>query len=268
MKSVFGIVTATLLVLVAAEVSADDEHYETVLFPLALSTPVNGSNGSRWFSQIAICNFGDVEVASYHGWYEASSCPIAAPCPIPIPPNTCFDPPIWYYFSPRGPEGLLFYPPREVSASLAYSLRLLNLANSTNSIGTELPVVRDRDFRGGRVDVISIPITADSRISLRVYAPRCDLNLPATIFLADFASGNVVAETRIDVRRVRFENEGFPKASPGFAVVGNLLESFPALASIERLNLRVVSDDPSAPLWAMVSITNNETDEVTVLTSK
>lgn len=56
--------------------------------------------------------------------------------------------------------------------------------------------------------------------------------------------------------------------SPGFAAIYGLAAEFPAVNSLERFHLRIAPLGDGAQYWAMVSVTDNETQQVLFITPR
>jgi hypothetical protein len=140
-------------------------------------------------------------------------------------------------------------------------LRVRDISRSAKGLGVWLPVLPETAMSTGPVKLGNIVAGPGYRNLLRVYA--LDEPLDATVFIQFFRVGNV-AGTNPDQflleRRIQLQT-GIP-FQPQYAQLD--LASVPEIASEELVRLTVTTNDyPGARLWAMVSTTNNDTQEVT-----
>jgi hypothetical protein len=68
------------------------------------------------------------------------------------------------------PRGAIFHVPRRESGQTHFALRLRELSRNPNAYGTELPVVREKDFIGPRMSLYDVPIGPGVRSKLRLYS--------------------------------------------------------------------------------------------------
>jgi hypothetical protein len=130
--------------------------------------------------------------------------------------------------------------------------RLRDLSRSASSAGIELPLVREADFRADEVNLNAIPRDARFRLTLRVYG--LDAGGDVTIEQLD-ANGNLLGTTVLTLA---------PPADPsllsGYAQVA--LDTTPDTTPIR---LRIRPRTSNLRIWALASITNNVTSEVTLV---
>lgn len=143
-------------------------------------------------------------------------------------------------------------------SALTFSLRVFDESRSTQNWGTALPVVRWNSVRPRTLRFLGIPATAEFRSLVRVYALT---RTPGPVTVSYFddelpGSGPLVQERARIV--IFFSDEGYaqipvPEASfwPG----------------VNLLRIEVAADDATLPIWGFVSITNNDTQAVTFVTS-
>jgi hypothetical protein len=64
--------------------------------------------------------------------------------------------------------GFLYYLQKGAAEDVGFSLHISDLSRSSQNVGTEVGVVRERDFRT-TVDILNVPIDGRSRATLRLY---------------------------------------------------------------------------------------------------
>jgi hypothetical protein len=182
------------------------------------------------------------------------------------------------------PSGLFLYVPRAFPLDqLKATSRVRDLSRQASSAGTQIPVVRESEFRPTDILLLDIPSDARFRSNLRIYAGAAFG--AGTPFLDPWPQGvtvDVFDSRALDVfpalASVNLELSlpeviaGSPfYVRPGYASIGDLVATFPQLASVPRYTIRIRTGQPitSPPItlssWAFVTITNNDTQEVTTV---
>lgn len=125
---------------------------------------------------------------------------------------------------------------------LATNLRVGDVSRSATSHGTEIPVVRMNDFTEGKIALLGVPRDPRFRITLRIYSlARPADPVPVTI-------------------------EGL--INPVFLVPGAdvFQPSYVEVRDLPRTLTRVVIMPSGLPLWAFITVTNNDTQQITTIT--
>lgn len=158
-----------------------------------------------------------------------------------------------------------------VATQVTFSSRIRDLSRSADTAGTEVPVVREDRMPAGPVYLLNVPLDRRFRQTLRVYAlpDLLDPEVRVRYFRqADdvgprFDSG--IHLLRSDTVRLRMRAASGPvNYFPALAEVGNV-ERYPELAGEKNIWVEVAPITPGLRIWALVSLTNNDTQEVTVI---
>jgi hypothetical protein len=151
--------------------------------------------------------------------------------------------------------------PRPEADDLAFSLRVRDPSRAAEGDGTQVPVVRARDmFRGTDLTLLNIPTDSRYRVKIRIYAFDTGAH-DAEVTVHRQATPNEVA-TRYFVP-VRNACAGYGcDAIPWYAEL-----DLPSSEAGEPVNVYVTVGGESTPAWAFASITNNETQQVTIVTA-
>ena len=229
-------------------------HYERVLFPLTFAGP--GAHGSLWRSENIVRNDAAVE---------------AATVPLIVPELTTHPDPLMNPIGPgrRGvmPElptdgGTYLYIPRGLEKWFTYSSHIVDRSRSASDRGSELPVVRAEDT-SAEIRLPDIPLRPLFRAHLRVYdfdaeTPR---NIRVTVTKED--GTRVFIDRRISST---FECLNPPcfNPNPPYATID--LSGVPELANAGEVEISVRAETNDARLWAFVSVSNNNTQHVTMYT--
>jgi hypothetical protein len=230
-------------------------EYDSVLLPSFTAREIGGAFGSRWVIEHGIFNGNNVALEPHIDFFHTTS---NAPLPIgtvsPIPTEEPYN---------RGPNWML-HVRRPVSDNVRYSLRVRDLSRAEATWGTELPVVRERDFTP-RVQLFDVPLQQRFRQTLRIYAlpeGRLCCN-ELTVRFYSTASATPLHTTTVTLRdaEVGAGSREFPMQPETTEI--DFLGSISQLAGHDRV--RVEIESATRKIWAYVSVTNNETQHVTVV---
>jgi hypothetical protein len=262
-------ILSLVVLLTASAAVAQPAGFEKVLFPIVIPTfaPVPGALGSQWVTDLAVLNRADVEVP-LSGEYVCFQCrtphglkPGVTYGILPLPPG-----------SRVGEVGgsFLFVDSRYID-QVRFGLRVRDISRQADGFGSEVPVVRQRDFRADGVSLLSIPNLPNARITLRVYG--FDPALAGTVavrvydqppglavnLFSDMPPDSLIADRTYPVTYLPnfpADLDNFPR----YAQIGDLPLPAKDLARID-----VVPLTPGMRIWAFATVTNNDTQEVTVI---
>jgi hypothetical protein len=233
-----------------------ENDWERVLFPVNFAGA--GAHGSRWTTDIHMHNDGEVEVETVPGiWIDPAS-PIL-PIPLAYIPAGARA----RYFTSSRDGGALFYVPRDLDASLRYTARIVDLSRSTTDLGAEMPLVRAEDT-ANTIRLLEVPVEARYRARLRVY--DYDLANGRDVLITVRDEHGVVLSYRpltLTGIPVCIDAPCFPDR-PAFAVLD--LDQMPELKGHDLVDVTLESRTREGRIWAFVSVTNNETQAVTLYT--
>jgi IPT/TIG domain-containing protein len=223
------------------------EGFDAVLLPI-FSPPVHGAFGSEFRTIVRTTNKSTSDVL--HLYLGAISCDGPAPVGGAGDPLT-FQPDGTTYSLPascsRWPAGIVYVPKTQATA-LSMNLRVLDVTRQATSQGTEIPIVRPERMTTNPIVLIGIPIDSRFRNTLRIYATR-----QVDEFVTVTVNGNSHL-VHLTPGRNLFE--------PSYGTFGE----FPA-GDGQTMNVRI--DPPLPPgtaIWAFITVTNDETQEITTIT--
>lgn len=177
-----------------------------------------------------------------------------------------------------GSDGMFVYVPKAVAGNIGMSLRVRDLSQNAQSFGTEIPIVSGLDYTGqakGILRFIDIPTDPKYRATLRIYGPN---EFPKEVTMSIFSeSGQLLDRRGVDLQGVFIPEEGtiqpevFP-LHPSYAQLDPLTPAIRASGSRVRVEVvafqdLLISPPLIYPLWGFVTVTNNETQQVTTITS-
>jgi hypothetical protein len=229
----------------------DLSAFERILFPVLFDAP--GANGSQWRSEAAISNPNPFFVENFNS-LEPIVC-ITYPCGERLNPGA------YVRLSGGGyPHGVGLLVPRVEAGDLDFSLRVRDLSRESEGFGTEVPVVRERDLvRDEPIALLEVPLDPRYRVKIRVYAwdPQPSFEAPA-VRVVHPETNEVKATHHLTLSSCG--DQRTCATTPAYAE----LDLAPGAAG-ERVTL-YIHMPPGAPSWAFATVTNNTTQQVTVVT--
>ncbi|HEX3577728.1 MAG TPA: IPT/TIG domain-containing protein [Thermoanaerobaculia bacterium] len=236
--------------------SRSNEELERILVPVAASGP--GPNAARFETEILITNTSDESVPIMGAAVPQNV--LISPVPIPlVPPHTTgtFTDRL---FTVPWQAGAFLYVPARLARDVITKVRVHDTSRDASSFGVELPAVSALDFTAA-VILTGIPTDARFRSTLRVYAYDAKNFGPVTLRVRDDADGTLLASVPVALNAVPTQEEILPAAAQ------LSLDSIVApLRSHARLRIDITDSDAIRPIWGFVSITNNQTQEITLIT--
>lgn len=214
-----------------------DDDFERVLIPLVVHRVLVGAYGAAWRIESAAANSGD---APADLWLMQD------PGATLVPPSfgKHLGPHQAFFFNallaPDG-SGAIARVGKWVANDIAFSSRVVSQAT-----GTSLPVVRESAFRK-RFTIVDVAADAKSRLQVRIYS-LADHPVTASVQIRPMAAVGDPIGTSVTIPAAAREVAGTTS-----------LEYLAGAGSRTRFEL--TSDDP---IWAMVSVTDNATNEVAI----
>jgi hypothetical protein len=222
---------------------------ERVLIPIAIN--VDGANGSRFVTEATVYNN-----ASAAAPYPPTMLSVPTVCyrsPCDVAESNTMGPRETRAIPSIGTPGLIVS--KEGGGFVYYNVRVHDTSRNAQSAGVEIPVVRESQFHG-LISIENVPGDARFRSRLRVYA--LDAHSFGTIGLMDPADDTVLAHLEFSADRPANATAEQPFYFE---------TALPALERNYRVDLAVVSlraGGPVGNVWAFVTTTNNETQEITI----
>ncbi|MDQ3281574.1 MAG: IPT/TIG domain-containing protein [Acidobacteriota bacterium] len=202
--------------------------FERVLIPVVYNGP--GAFNSEWRTEITVRN------------------ETTAPVELgrPVGSARVFTPLVPAQLNVPNSNGVFLFVPREASATLRINALVRDISREAQDLGTEIPIARESDFASA-VGLLNIPVDTRFRRTLRIYTLG-EGETRARVITYSLDNG-----LTIDDRLVTFT---------GSRTID--LDNSLRLPTSGRVGIRV--EKFNAPnVWAFVTITNNETQHVTVV---
>lgn len=236
------------------------EGYEPLLFPI-FQPPVPGRHGSEFRTTAHIWNKHLNAPVVLYG--VDTTCSLAGP---PIDPTQPYAVQARDNFETRlYPEcsdtiGRILWVPKG-DRSIVASLRVYETSKQSENHGVEIPVARLEDFDDESIALLGVPRDPKFRLKLRVYS----FGTTAANFVNVSFNGRGV---QLPLRR------GATMFEPHYAE----WDDFAAIPTVPQLpgeTMTVLVDVPrdtggvhipGTPIWAFITVTNNETQHITTIT--
>jgi hypothetical protein len=223
--------------------------FEKVLFPIVYNGP--GAKGSVWKTELSVRNSNPYDVEF---WQRQDLGAAVAGKPVAL--NL-----------PESPRGRFVVLPRGAVDGVHFGSRIRDLSRSNDDWGTEIPVVREDDLARGTADLLNIPADrVKYRRNLRIYTPHPSAAGEYSVY--NMADGHVYYSRGIILsRRAGCNTEPCISEEPAFAEFTDIDRNLPAFSVPTMLGIRITvyGGDPQARFWAFATITNNETQHVTIV---
>jgi hypothetical protein len=226
----------------------DPSLYERVLIPVLFNGP--GAFGSQWRTDVTLTNGDLLALPGFETGAIESLPEVARPLPRIAPRETVS---LSSLFGNR-PSGLLLFLPR--GAPVHFGSLIRDISRDGAQWGTEMPIVRESDARDV-VQLFQVPFDSRYRLQLRIYAMD---GVTAGVAITAHAQTPVHANAIVTGP---CEVEPCNSNQPSYVSV-DLGRAFPSLTGTVPISIRS-SSDATPPLWAFVTVTNNETQVVTVI---
>jgi hypothetical protein len=234
----------------------DPAVFETLLLPVPQVTP--GRFGSMWESRFSIYNgngvdlnpnFPDQDIFPFDNGCQFPECP-----QVPVVRANSRHVPLLY---PTSMPGTLLYVRREYAERVSYSLRIQDVSRQALTWGTEIPVVRESDFVSTPLQLFDVPTDERFRQALRVYETggRDDSLVRLDVYSSE---DQIIATTTLRILQPL-------SRCLSLVQILDLTGRFPEISAHETVRLTITPLTPGLRFWAFVSVTNNETQHVTVV---
>ena len=225
---------------------------EEIIIPIAFK-PLSAAFGTRWVSDISVYNDSDDSVA-----IDPEICSGLIPPHIcesirRVPSHSSMRIEPWSVYADD--PSMSLFPPADHAGNLHFTVRLRETSRDPDGPGTEIPVLRTRDFQQQRVWLPSIPTSTRFRATLRVFTIAEVVN----VRVRDNATGELLSERQ--ATRYHPTDGG----SFGTLTFSDLLESAVVRAH-DKVRIEVESVREHWPIWAMVTLTDNESQRVQIFT--
>lgn len=265
MKTWFALFALLLAPMhVAAQDAREEWALSRYLLPFSWGE-YQGAFGSLWETRTWVYNRGTA---------DAHVSPVACVGPILCTGGlglATHDPPMPLHAGIFTNAGVLLHVESLPGGDLVFHSRVRDLSRASDSEGTEVPVVHERAFASAPIVLLHVPVSYASRATLRIYAlPEAPAPREVEVrFYRLSPGGTDIAKILLRADRLVLQQPSLEFVPPHY---------LPAHAQIDRIELlpelffevstwiEVVPMTPGLRIWGFVSLTNNVTQQVTLVT--
>lgn len=241
-----------------------DDAYAVGLVPVHVDGVLHGAFGAQWKTDLWMRNSGltDIEIAPWTCGNQV--CPAVFPLRTYLGPGRSLRnlPPL--DSAADGNPSRLIYIPRNVAANVSFSLRFADVSRAELDGGVEMPVIREQELLADTAQLFNVPLGRNFRVMLRVY----ELSYPSSRFLVKVYPQSELDEASVHQLELTANagESGAFRSKAGYAQfdLTSLLGESKAWPETARIEVTPLT--PGANFWAFASITNNETQIVTLVT--
>jgi hypothetical protein len=242
--------------------------HEKILVPVFFSGP--GAHGSQWWTTVSIVNAGENTIRFNRPVLAGDpSCSDLCGCETTdeIQSNEVGE----ICIANAHPSGLILYMHKN-QPEPHFGARISDLSRSVDTAGTELKIVRESELRKGRIILPNIPIGPGYRVGLRLFDTAPPPAQEILLIIRDYGALNSIPLVEATIQLNPSPDAGAPfPAHPAFAMIGDLAAQYPQLNGHESILIELwlpeldISPVPAPSYWALASITNNVTQQVTMV---
>jgi hypothetical protein len=245
-----------LVVSASSGLAQSPADFEPILLPVSLAQSAPGAFGSIWATDFWVAAVGGVRLR------QTERC---QPClPEIVFMNGTFHGVAFGTFPGETP-GELIWLKRADAANARFNLRIRDLSRESQTWGTEIPVVRESQYSTTAINLLNVPLDSRFRVTLRAYDPDVHQHASFRFDFRDMQGGALLASRTVAVVYKQSGEFAFPRVA-ACAQLGDLRGSVPEIANQDIVRVDVSSVDEATRFWAFASVTNNETQHVTLIT--
>lgn len=245
-----------LSLLIATAAYGQIASQEKLLLPVVLSAPVRGAYGSVFNTQLTILNSSRTTV-SVRGFGPSQ-------CAIDLCNSNSLDPNETRTFTPfmqAGTVGRFLYVDRNFSNAVRVQLRAFDSSHATDTFGTEIPIVRESEALQGPTELLSIPTDRNFRNLVRIYGFDSGSSDPVLVRI--YYRGAAGEQDVLYEERLLNLQPGPSEDYPSYAQFDiTALTPF----AVKEVRVEVVPVNPTLRYYTFASVTNNNTQHITLVT--
>jgi hypothetical protein len=247
-----------------------------VLVPVFFAGP--GAFGSQWGTELTVMNGSDDRLTSVPFIFACGS----HICFAGLTPHSAMTVSAHPMDGIHRLTGYFINFRADELASAAFALRVFNRSNAALDEGERIPVVPATLFRESEIQLLNIPAEDPRfRVTLRVYALPGQIAAVSLRMFEDTAGiagdlrppSTLLSERLITLQAppTPLDHDTIPGEPPTPLPSSALVDlSLPAADPLPdngtHYYLSLKSETPGVPIWAMITVTNNETQRITVIT--
>ena len=244
----------------------DATNYERYLVPVAFGrATIEGAEGSRWQNKIWVRNDGlqRVVVSQLN-----PTCIVGCNGELTlayVDPKTSldFDEPLRE--SPSN-YGIFLHVEKSHKKDIWISSHVHDVSRPDLNLGTEIPIVAEAETFSSRAVFQNVPIATEYRVLLRVYNFSGKSGDEILVKMFPVASNELLFQALVQLRGLGYAEDPQFTPYPGYGEIMIGREIQPEIGSVDRLRVELESLTSGLKYWAMISVTSNQTHQITLIT--
>ncbi|HEX6097742.1 MAG TPA: hypothetical protein VF432_15555 [Thermoanaerobaculia bacterium] len=240
----------------------DAARWKRILLPVVMAQ-APGANGSLWTTDVFAHIDSDSTITLQPRYCDPLTCRIPQALRRPFRLST------YGVGEPGALPGQFVYTLANQADRLTLNLRVRDLNRTAETWGTEVPAVREEEFRTTPITLMPLPVDPLFRTTLRVY--DFDARPGAGVTISIYADGETTPRAtliRTFATRPDFANPVLQPRYPGYLQIDPLGEAGAAMAGATTASVRIEPRSAGLRFWAFASVTNNPTGHVTTVTPR
>lgn len=240
--------------------------YEQVLLPVYLDGVLNGANGTQWRTDFWIRNNG-TDNAALAPWVcpAGQACPPVHPLTYMLQPGLSLHNLPAFLQPPTANPSRLLYVGRAGAQHVSFGLRFADVSRASLNGGTDLPVIRESELLTRPAQLFNVPLNQSAfRVLLRVYDVAYTISkFRVTVYPQSTGNDAPIHSAELTTTSRQTGDFRTEAAYAQFDVTDllRLERSWP-----EAVRIEVTALTPGSRYWTFASVTNNETQLVTLVT--
>lgn len=246
------------------DANPNPEDYTAAIVPLTAGR-LNGAHGSIWEAQLNVYNAFPFDLRMPGPEETIVELPIDFAIKIPARKAKRVE----LFRRETGVDGHFLYIPTPMLGAPKFSLRVRDISENATSLGAEVPVITRNDAFNNII-IPDVPVDPNYRPTLRIYGfTPAPMFVTVTVYPEN--GDTPYSETDVELHGIlTTQYVPFPP-HPAYAAFDPIPPAARAAGGrvrVEITNHGDVVSPPLPPIWAFVSLTNNETNQVTIVTPK
>jgi hypothetical protein len=246
--------------------SGSESPYERVLLPIYFPGVVYGTSGTQWATDLSIHSGGanPVSIAN-RVCGPAEICPPVFPLTYTLEGGKSLHNPQVFFPYQRDNSSLVLYVSKNGADDVSLGLRVADVSRNALNGGTDLPVIRENEFLTRNAQLHNVPLDNRTfRILLRVYdLTYSEATFGVRIYPVSEDPAPAIYGTTLTAKT---STAGSFRAEAAYAELDITQLLYLRLAWPETARIEIDPMTPGSRYWAFVSLTNNETQLVTLVT--
>jgi hypothetical protein len=238
---------------------------DMIVIPVPLGT-TPGAFGSLWSTELWAYNSGSLDIQMLPGPCRLTG---SDSCMINLAPGKVVAIPA--LIEPQFPYLTLATPGSDDHLPgfrpVHFSLRVRDLSRAGESAGTEISVVRTEHFVTETLQLLNVPVDPDFRVMLRIFLHpiRSDTQrFGVRVFGMDgpappFSEREIVLDPPPPLPAI------YAGYTTSLAMIPDVVAGLPAGTARVRVEIEPLSS-PANRFWAFITVTHNETQQITTIT--